>query len=47
MDRFKKFIIAAIVVAYVVSPTDAIGGPFDDLLVMLLGWATSRKIAAE
>ena len=40
MDRFKKLLIIAIVAAYVVYP-------IDDLLVMLLGWATSRKLPSE
>ena len=45
IDRFKKLIVAAIVVVYVFSPTDALPGPIDDMLVMLLGWATSRRLA--
>ena len=47
IDRFKKLIVAAIVIIYVISPTDAIPGPVDDMLVMLLGWAMSRRLAKD
>ena len=42
MDTFTKFIFIAFVIFYIISPIDAMPGPIDDLIVLLLAFA-SRK----
>lgn len=43
-DRLKKILLLALVVGYVLSPADALPGPVDDLLVMLLGMFANGKL---
>ena len=37
MKEFMKGIVFALVVLYVICPVDAVPGPMDDLIVLLLG----------
>ena len=47
MNDFFKLIIVFLVVVYVISPVDACPGPIDDFIVILLGIANRKKIAAN
>ena len=42
--KTKKILHLALVIAYVVSPADFMAGPFDDLLVMLLGMLANGQL---
>lgn len=42
--RLKKLLLLVLVIGYVLSPTDALPGPVDDLIVMLLGMFANGKI---
>lgn len=41
---FKGLVIMAILM-YIVSPVDAMPGPIDDIIVLLLGIASQKKLA--
>ena len=43
MSNLLKCIMIALIVLYVVSPIDLAPGPLDDLIVILLGVAATRK----
>lgn len=43
MDNFVKGIIVTVMILYIVSPVDAMPGPIDDLIVLLLGIAAQRN----
>lgn len=43
MNDFAKGIIVVAILLYIVSPIDAMPGPIDDLIVLLLGIAAQRK----
>lgn len=45
MNDFLKGALMVMVILYVVSPLDACPGPFDDLLVVLLGFAAKKKLS--
>lgn len=47
MDNNIKVILIALVVLYVASPLDFAPGPIDDILVVLLGMAAQKGIAAN
>ncbi len=38
-----KLLVAFLIFLYVVSPIDAMPGPIDDLIVVLMGFAMNRK----
>ena len=42
--RTHRILLLVLVIAYVVSPADFMGGPFDDLLVMLLGALANGRL---
>lgn len=42
MDSFVKGIIVTVIILYIVSPVDAMPGPIDDLIVLLLGIAARK-----
>ena len=44
MNKLMKLGLFILVAAYVISPTDAIPGPLDDLVIMLLGMAANKKL---
>ena len=41
-DIFKYLILGAMII-YIVSPVDALPGPVDDAIVLLMGLAVSRR----
>ena len=43
-NRLKKILLLVLVIGYVLSPTDALLGPVDDLIVMLLGMFANGKL---
>lgn len=47
MDGVMKGMLIVLVILYVVSPVDFAPGPIDDILVVLLGIAAQKRIAAE
>lgn len=44
-NRLKKILLVALVIGYVLSPADAMPGPIDDLIVMLLGMFANGKLS--
>ena len=44
MNKWVKLGLIVAIAAYVISPTDAIPGPIDDIILMLLGVAANKKI---
>ncbi|MDO4281616.1 MAG: hypothetical protein Q4C56_08300 [Peptococcaceae bacterium] len=42
--KTKKLLLVILVVFYVVSPADFAAGPFDDIVVMLLGMLANGKL---
>ena len=47
MEGIMKGMLIVLVVLYVISPVDFVPGPIDDLLVVLLGIAGTKKLSAE
>lgn len=43
-DLMKGLVIMAILM-YIVSPVDVVPGPVDDIIVLLLGIASQKKLA--
>lgn len=43
-DLMKGIVIMAILV-YILSPVDAVPGPVDDIMVLLLGLASRKQLA--
>lgn len=46
MNGACKLLFIVFIIAYVVSPIDLCPGPIDDVIVVLLGLAASKKIGA-
>lgn len=44
MNKLMKLGLFILIAAYVISPADAIPGPLDDLVIMLLGMAANKKL---
>lgn len=44
MNKIMKLGMLIVIGAYVISPADAIPGPVDDLIIMLLGLAANKKL---
>ncbi len=42
---FMKGMLLALVIFYVVSPVDALPGPIDDIIVIMLGIAARKRLA--
>lgn len=45
MRMFLKILILVLMIIYIASPLDAAPGPFDDLIVLLLGVAAQKGMA--
>lgn len=43
MGDFGKGMFVILMVLYILSPVDACPGPIDDLIVLLIGLAASRR----
>lgn len=46
MSGFVKGMLFIVMIIYIVSPIDLCPGPIDDLLVLLIGLASQKKLAA-
>ena len=44
MNKLMKLALIIAVAAYVISPSDALPGPIDDIVIMLLGIAANKKL---
>ncbi len=44
MKGLLKVLIAIIVLVYIVSPIDIAPGPIDDIIVLLLGLASQKRL---
>lgn len=44
MNQITKVLLLVFMVIYVISPIDAVPGPIDDLIVILLSMAAQRKM---
>ena len=44
MNKLIKLGLFIAIAAYIISPADAIPGPVDDLVIMLLGMAANKKL---
>ena len=44
MNQTMKILLAIFMVVYVVSPIDAMPGPMDDLIMILLSIAAQRRM---
>jgi uncharacterized membrane protein YkvA (DUF1232 family) len=45
-DGRLRWLIIAIVLIYMISPVDAMPGPFDDIMVMVVGAIANHRIKA-
>ncbi len=45
MNNFMKGLVVMAVLMYIVSPIDACPGPIDDIIVLMLGLASRKKLA--
>lgn len=45
MNGFMKGLVFMAILMYIVSPVDAVPGPLDDIIVLMLGIAANKKIA--
>ena len=45
MNDLMKGLVIMAVLMYIVSPIDVAPGPFDDIIVLLLGLASRKRIA--
>ena len=45
MNDLMKGLVIMAVLMYIVSPIDAAPGPVDDIIVLLLGLASRKKLA--
>lgn len=44
MNNFMKGLVVMAVLMYIVSPIDACPGPIDDIIVLMLGLASRKKL---
>lgn len=44
MNNFMKGLVMMAVLMYIVSPIDACPGPIDDIIVLMLGLASRKKL---
>ena len=44
MNKIAKILVLIFMVVYVISPVDALPGPIDDLIVILLSMASQRRM---
>lgn len=45
MNNFMKGLVVMAILMYIVSPIDACPGPIDDIIVLMLGLASRKKLA--
>ncbi len=45
MNGFMKGMIVILMILYVVSPVDLCPGPIDDIIVVLIGMASRKRLA--
>lgn len=45
MNNLMKGLVIMAILMYIVSPVDAMPGPVDDIIVLLLGIASQKKLA--
>ena len=45
MNNFMKGLVVMAVLMYIVSPIDACPGPIDDIIVLMFGLASRKKLA--
>lgn len=45
MNNLMKGLVIMAILMYIVSPVDAMPGPIDDIIVLLLGIASQKKLA--
>lgn len=45
MNDLMKGLVIMAVLMYIVSPIDVVPGPVDDIIVLLLGLASRKKLA--
>ena len=45
-SSFMKSLFLVVVLLYIVSPIDALPGPIDDIIVVLLGIAARKRLSA-
>lgn len=45
MSGLMKGIVLLVIIMYIVSPIDAVPGPVDDIIILLLGIASRKRIA--
>ena len=45
MNDLMKGIVLVAVFMYIVSPVDAVPGPIDDVIVLLMGLAARKRLA--
>lgn len=45
MSGLMKGIVLLAIIMYIVSPIDAVPGPVDDIIILLLGIASRKRIA--
>ena len=46
-DTLGKCLLLAFVIMYVVSPIDAVPGPIDDIILILMTFAVNKKGSIE
>lgn len=47
MDKVVKGMLTVLIILYVLSPIDAMPGPIDDIIVVLLGVAANKHKAID
>lgn len=47
MNGFGKVLLTLFLIVYIVSPIDAMPGPIDDAVVLLLGLAMRKKLSDD
>lgn len=45
MKTFVKVLLLVIIAVYVISPADFLPGPVDDVIVLLLGLLSQKKLS--
>ena len=47
MSGVAKGMIIVLMILYIVSPVDACPGPIDDIIVLLIGLASTKRLEAK
>lgn len=40
----KRLLLMGLLILYIISPVDAVPGPIDDIIVLLIGFAARKKL---